>query len=474
MNNILLTGILSSLLYLSSYGQTVNSPNNSAIFYSQSFQAYNYSNPDSALYYARLLAANSNYTSFLEDLLHNAFPQVFQKMWERRITDSLEKAGLKKRVEMSHLILKGMMADTNQNLVNCATPIYYWTQIQQNENNIKNLIELTNKFMTSQLSSNDIYQNRIGRYALLIYQVISQKKELNKLATRLFATTTSKLKLNQVTVNVDTASREILEKRTWYRFLYAYCNYIEATKLIEQGNKEGARNYFKTAFDYSPDLTDNNNLRAYFYDMTFLLEKEIRGFQDEYLEYLKNSGSGKSKILSTLLTMALVNPMYKEKLRSYYDTNFPNQEPFVNFWQNSISKNLKNASDFSLPKIDGTIFSTTKNKGKWILIDYWGTWCNPCRAEHPDLQTFYKQLSTKDTSAFTLLTIACQDKESSVTSYLSQFNYSFPVAMADNKIEAMYNVKHYPTKILITPQRKYLIIPNGIDWVDFIKKYADL
>lgn len=474
MNNILLTGILSSLLYLSSYGQTHNEPKDGPGFYFNRFQDYVDKNPDSALYYVRLLASNPKNTSYLNDLLHNSFAQVFHKIWERSITDSLEKAGLKKRVEIGHLILKGMMADSNQNLVNCATPIYYWTQIQQNENNIKNLIELTNNFTTSQLSSNDIYQSRVGRYALLIYQVISQKKELNKLATRLFATTTSKLKLNQVIVSVDTASRQILEKRTWYRFLYAYCNYLEATKLIEQGNKEGARNYFKAAFDYSPDLTDNNHLGAYFYDMHFLLEKEMVGFQDEYLEYLKNSGSGKSKMLSTLLTMALVNPTYKEKLRSYYDTNFPNQEPFVNFWQNSISKNLKNASDFSLPKIDGTIFSTTENKGKWILIDFWGTWCNPCRAEHPDLQAFYKQLSAKDTSAFTLLTIACQDKESSVTSYLTQFNYSFPVAMADHKIEAMYNVKHYPTKILITPQGKYLIIPLGIDWVDFIKKYADL
>jgi hypothetical protein len=48
------------------------------------------------------------------------------------------------------------------------------------------------------------------------------------------------------------------------------------------------------------------------------------------------------------------------------------------------------------------------------------------------------------------------------------------VAMADGLIEKIYNINSYPSKILISPQGKYVVIPFGIVWVDYIKKYADL
>lgn len=367
-----------------------------------------------------------------------------------------------------------MMADNNRNLVNNVTPIYYWTKVQQNENDTGKLIEWTNKFIATELSTNDIYQNRIGRYALLIYQVISQKKELKSLAEQLFKTTINKLKLNQVNVNVDSASRLVLAKRTWYRYLYAYSNYIQANKALEIGNNKEAGEGFKTAFDYSPDLTDKNNSSAYFYDMFFLLEKDKRTFQDDYLDYLAKHSEDKKRTLSTLLTMALTNPTYKEQLKTFYSINFPDQEGFNDYWMKNSSKNLKNAPDISIKKTDGLLFSSAANKGKWILIDFWGTWCSPCRKEHPDLEKFYHTIKSSLSNKITLLTVACKDKEDKVSSYMSQFNYSFPVAMADNEIENVYNVKSYPSKILISPQGKYLIVPFGVDWVDFVKKYADL
>lgn len=46
--------------------------------------------------------------------------------------------------------------------------------------------------------------------------------------------------------------------------------------------------------------------------------------------------------------------------------------------------------------------------------------------------------------------------------------------MADDEIESLYKINSYTSKILISPQGKYLIVPFGLDWVDFIKKYADL
>lgn len=471
MTRFTLTVLLISF-FLTTYGQSDNRPKEGLRSYANSFQSYRDKNVDSSLYFVRLLAADPKYSGTLQILLHNVFAQTFQKKWEEEAKDSLQKIELKKEVAIGLKILEGMVADSNRNLVNSAKPIYFWVKIQQNENNNKELIKLTNEFIKTELSVNDIYPNRIGRYAFLIHQVISKKKELSNLAEILFTTTTQKFKSNPG--NVDSASRPMLEKKVWYKYLYAYANFIKANQLLKQNKEKEAVAYFKTASDYSPDLTDKKSSNGYFYDMYFLFEKEKITFQDDYLSILIKNSKNNKEALATLLSMALANPVYKENLKSFYDSNFPNQEAFSSFWIKSINENAKPVTHFSLKQLDGNTFSTAKFKDNWILIDFWGTWCAPCRKEHPDLQKFYQSFATKGTSNFSLLTVACADMESKVIAYMTEYNYTFPVAMADNKIEKLYNINSYPSKVLITPQGKYLIIPFGIDWVDFIKKYADL
>ena len=46
--------------------------------------------------------------------------------------------------------------------------------------------------------------------------------------------------------------------------------------------------------------------------------------------------------------------------------------------------------------------------------------------------------------------------------------------MSDSKIENIYPVQGYPTKILITPKGRYIKVPFGTDWISFIKQYCDL
>ena len=90
------------------------------------------------------------------------------------------------------------------------------------------------------------------------------------------------------------------------------------------------------------------------------------------------------------------------------------------------------------------------------------------------MQKFYDSVVLQNTGKISLLTIACKDTEEKVNKYMTDNKYSFPVAMADNAIEKTYVVQGYPTKVLITPQRKYIVIPYNVDWVDFIRQYANL
>lgn len=55
---------------------------------------------------------------------------------------------------------------------------------------------------------------------------------------------------------------------------------------------------------------------------------------------------------------------------------------------------------------------------------------------------------------------------------MSEFKYTFPVAIGDRKIVATYNVRGFPAKALITPEGNYLVIPFNSDWVKFIERYT--
>ncbi|CAN5826280.1 hypothetical protein BH11BAC3_BH11BAC3_28070 [soil metagenome] len=471
INRFNFTVLLICFCCFSSNAQTTGLPTEGPGFYFNNFQHYRGENVDSSMYFLRKLAENPSYAGTLQDLVHNSFSQVFLDMWDTLVKDSLQKIEMKKNAVAGRVILKSMLSDTNIILVNSAKPIEFWTKAQANKDDVQVLNKLTNDFIQTQLCE-DIYENRVGRYALLIYKVIEPKKELSKLAAQLLETTFQKIKSNLV--DEDDLSWEMREKKVWFKYMYAYANFLKANELVKLQQENAAGKWYKTAADNSPNLADNQFKHAYFYDMVFLLGEEKETFRDDYFNYLIKVSKDKNEALRTLMSMALINPVYKEKLKSFYDSTFTNQETFDAVWLKEVNKNAKPLLDFSLAKMDGTLFSTAGLNGKWALIDFWGTWCSPCRKEHPDLEKFYQSAMSTDSAHFIVLTIACKDNQDRVTDYMKQNNYSFPVAMADNEIENLYAINSYPSKLLITPQGNYLVVPFGINWVEFIKQYAGL
>ncbi|WP_165760182.1 TlpA family protein disulfide reductase [Niastella populi] len=465
--------LLTLSLSFSFAGFAQNGPTEGPGYYFNGFQHYRTKNVDSALYFIRLLASDKKYLPTLEDLLHNSFAQSFIKRTDSDFVNEAQKQYYLKDVETARILLPAMMADKNAGLKKAVQPVYYWARVQENENNDALLRELVAEFINTQLSTTDMYTNRVGRYALLIHRVIAPKKSLEATANELLKPVITNLKNNQVT-GIEGAARPLLIKRAWYRFLYAYSNSVQGKALLAENRIKEAGPYLKTAFEYSPDITDKNVQYSFFYDLFFLTNKEDITFQDEYIDYLTKNSGNKQETLSALMTTALVNTSFKDQLKTFYNNNFPGRESFNDYWIKSINQQAQKAPAVSLKLMDGSQFSSSKQKNKWILLDFWGTWCGPCRREHPDLEKFYKNISTASTGKITLVTIACLDNEKNVSGYMTQNKYSFPVAMSDKRVEKSYNINSYPSKVLISPQGKYLVVPFGIDWVDFVKKYADL
>lgn len=268
--NYTLITLLFPFFFFTANGQETSLPQDNPIAYYNGFQNYRNNNADSALFCLRKLAANSDYSSFVEELVHNFFAYSFRKTRE----------GKTKKQETAHAILAAMLVDDNRDLRKAARPISYWVQVQD-ENDDQRLSELVIEFRKSYLSGDDIYLNKAGRYAILIYQEIAPKKSMQTLADQLLSQLTDKLKQGQLKADPETSPRPLLSKRAWYRYLYAYVNFVQGNALLSANKINEAGAYLKTAFDYSPDLSDYNVQSGFYYDMSFILGKQKLTFQDD-------------------------------------------------------------------------------------------------------------------------------------------------------------------------------------------------
>jgi len=245
--------------------------------------------------------------------------------------------------------------------------------------------------------------------------------------------------------------------------MFAYTNFITAQNLHQ--NKDLKVAFLKLASEYSPDIFDKTVANAYFYDMMYLFGDERNSFEEDYLATL---GKDEEKF-KTLMAMSMNDPSYKAKAKVYYK----DQAKFSVLWLSEFNKKFKAAPLFSLPLLDGVQYTLGNDKNQWTLVDFWGTWCAPCRKEHPALQKLYQRTKNGQLPNLNIITIASRDREPDVKAYMQEFKYSFPVVMSDHQIEKAYHVSSWPSKFLISPQGKFVIIPFNVNWEKYIEDYIN-
>ena len=107
----------------------------------------------------------------------------------------------------------------------------------------------------------------------------------------------------------------------------------------------------------------------------------------------------------------------------------------------------KAAPDFRLKRLRGSELSLAEFKGKVVLLDFWATWCAPCRQEMPDFEKLHRELSGKDV---VILAVDVNEGEDIVAEYIDKEKYTFPVLFSEGTdVLERYSVNAYPTLVAI-------------------------
>jgi peroxiredoxin len=177
---------------------------------------------------------------------------------------------------------------------------------------------------------------------------------------------------------------------------------------------------------------------------------------------LKNAGSPVTTLM--LLQFSNIFPEIKENLASIYETLAPSAKkgPFAEFIDKTIASSTFGQigtvlPDFTQNDVNGKPFTLSSLKGKYVLVDFWASWCGPCRAENPNIVKAFNKFKSKK---FTVLGVSLdQDKpkwleaikkDGLAWSHVSDLKYW------NNAVAAQFGIQSIPASFLIDPAGKII------------------
>lgn len=130
------------------------------------------------------------------------------------------------------------------------------------------------------------------------------------------------------------------------------------------------------------------------------------------------------------------------------------------------------APDFKTSLIDGSSFELSDLRGNYVLLDFWGSWCPPCRRDNPNLVELHNQFGDKsfqDADNFHIVTIALEknDRAWKKASEKDGFTWKHQIVQESKLVLSAplaikYNVKDVPSKFLISPDGEVLGVNQSV------------
>ena len=114
----------------------------------------------------------------------------------------------------------------------------------------------------------------------------------------------------------------------------------------------------------------------------------------------------------------------------------------------------KVAPDFELQSLSGEIFRLSDYRGKKVFLNFWASWCGPCKIEMPYMENYYKKY--KDLENVEIIAVNMTKSElnvEKVQGFVESYGLTFPVLLdSEGKVEKLYRVLGYPTTYLINEE----------------------
>lgn len=140
--------------------------------------------------------------------------------------------------------------------------------------------------------------------------------------------------------------------------------------------------------------------------------------------------------------------------------NSTSEQPLV-----KVSSESKVAKDFTLMNMQGESVSLSQYRGKVVILNFWATWCPPCREEMPSMERLYQKYQEQ---GLVMLAVNVEENgKKAVSQFLQKTPYSFPILLdSEGVVQNGYGVFRFPESFII--DRNGVVVKKivgGRDWM---------
>ncbi len=130
------------------------------------------------------------------------------------------------------------------------------------------------------------------------------------------------------------------------------------------------------------------------------------------------------------------------------------------------------APNFVLQSVDGERIELKDLKGKGVFLNFWGTWCGPCKQEFPYMANQYEVFKDRGVE---IVAVNVAESNIAVKNFMNAYGVNFPVAMdKDRQVTEAYDIGQLPTTLLVNPEGKVIKVIKGTMTERQIYEYMNL
>ncbi|GAB3926914.1 redoxin domain-containing protein [Mucilaginibacter myungsuensis] len=402
--------------------------------------------------YAYQTTLHASKTEAFESWVDHSFSQGFTD-WDAEDID--DRVAYDRRKKDHYELLRLGMATKDPKYTEVIRPLSLWATAKKQSNDAALLSRTADEF--AKMTDKEILAGNGSRYALLVYQLLAKTTDTAK-SNAYLANTIARL---QRYADDTTNTRRYADQN-----MLAGAYYLKYLAQEKAGDASAVKS-LAIAAKYSP-RSPKEKAYTSFYDRVFLKTKE--SYRELFIEKLLKSGN-EDEALAMFAEHVNAMPENIEETKKLYTQKFPDRD-FKKFFTDKIMTQWAIAPDFAMKGWDGKPYALADHKGKWLVLDFWGTWCGPCREELPVVNKFSTEVAEGKYPNVDFLSISCYDTDKKVKDFLEENKYSLPVAMSDGKVQGNYKISGYPSKIIISPEGKMIKVDFGKDWRGVIKSFS--
>ncbi|MCP8969492.1 TlpA disulfide reductase family protein [Ectobacillus ponti] len=133
------------------------------------------------------------------------------------------------------------------------------------------------------------------------------------------------------------------------------------------------------------------------------------------------------------------------------------------------------APHFALQTLDGQKVKLTDYRGKKVLLNFWASWCGPCKAEMPEMQTFYEETKGTDVAVLAINVTSSEKSMDDVKAFVQANGYTFPVLLdSEGRANGAYQTISIPTSYFLDEKGivrvKHIGPMSAADMREYIKR----